>query len=125
MRSNKAIYIIFVVLSLIPLIFFLSCQKKSSPTEALHGLMVPTEITFEGKNYKNTGDIAAVQRLPDNVIYLGQAFLDEYKMTSISNNVSYEIYSIKGSDKNQVIAVKILLVSEKESAYYYFKYEKK
>jgi hypothetical protein len=113
------------VLSLIPLILFLSCQKNSNPDEALHGLMVPTEITFEGKNYKNTGDIAAIQRLPDNVNYIGQAFLNDHMMTSVSNNISYEIYSIKGNNKNQAIAVKILLISDTESAYYYFKYERK
>lgn len=102
----------------------------SEPEDALRGQLIPTEIFFEGKFYENTAEIAAVQELPDeefpnDLKYIGKAFLDNAVATTEANTDYYEIYSIAQIDKNQAVAVKILLAGKTTSAYYYIKYERK
>jgi hypothetical protein len=89
-----------------------------SGNDALHGQVVPAEIIYGGKTYRNTGETVAIQaadetHMPDNIALIG----------SVSDEgIKWEIFSIQGLDKSEAIAMRAMLADEKGGAYYYFEY---
>ncbi|KSV18108.1 hypothetical protein DA01_05565 [Dehalococcoides mccartyi] len=104
--------------------------------EALWGATpVPSEITYQGHLYRNTGKLVAKQQVLTNVHPLGTynaatSTVAEYTTGSLLSPEDYgrlnpTIYSIDGVRTEESIAVKVLLVTHSGTAwYYYFKYER-
>ena len=114
------------MLSCIPILYSSGCQSMNDSDAALHGGVIPGIITFKGKTYESTGDVVAIEPIPDEVSPRGQAFWPTQSESSTeSTDIIFEVYSIRGVDTNQAIALKYLLVSTKERAYYYLRYDRK
>jgi hypothetical protein len=112
-----------VQLLLLGLMSFLLIPIYSCSEPAYHGQMIPVYITFDNHTYENSGETVAKEKAPQNIRYIGQASLEEQTINeSMIANEGYEVYAIQGIDKNTAVAIKILLVSEKDAYYFYFKY---
>ncbi|MDP4279141.1 MAG: hypothetical protein QQM50_01135 [Dehalococcoides mccartyi] len=104
--------------------------------EALWGATpVPSEISYQGHLYLNTGKLVAKQQVLTNIHPLGTydaatSTAAEYELGSLSSpddggRLNPVIYSIDGVKPEDAIAFKILLVTHSGTAwYYYFKYER-
>ncbi|MEQ4488277.1 MAG: hypothetical protein AAC993_05555 [Dehalococcoides mccartyi] len=103
--------------------------------EALWGVTpVPSEITYQGHLYLNTGKLVAKQQVLTNIHPLGTydaaTSTAEYTTGSLLSpddcgRLNPVIYSIDGVKTEEAVAVKVLLVTHSGTAwYYYFKYER-
>jgi len=113
----------FLTLGLISGLFFARYQNSD---DYLHGTVVP-ETIFAGKTYENAGVTVAIERIPKEVSFIGHSFLETPTPGAPSNDsdILYEVYSIRGIDPDQAVAIKVLLVGDKTpAAYYFFKYER-
>jgi hypothetical protein len=92
--------------------------------ERLYGQEEPADFVYEGRDYSYAGETVATQRVshpaagtPEAVGYLSSVV---YQLTT------YDVYSIKGVDENQTIALRIAKAGKTVGFYcYYFKYEKR
>jgi hypothetical protein len=92
---------------------------------AYRGQAIPVYVTFENHVYKNSGETVATEKAPQNVRYIGRAFWEDETVSEVStSDEGYEVYAIQGIDIDSAIAVKFLLVSEKDAYYFYFKYDR-
>ncbi|MDD4873501.1 MAG: hypothetical protein PHE15_00765 [Dehalococcoidales bacterium] len=90
---------------------------------AYHGQAIPEYITFENHLYKNNGETIAKEKAPQNVTFIGRAFLEGQTISEMPTTYEgYQVYSIQGVDSDLAIAIKFFLVSEKDAYYFYFKY---
>jgi hypothetical protein len=106
------------LLGLISLLCIFGCSEPD-----YRGQDIPVYITYNNHVYENSGETVAKEKAPQNVNYIGQAAWEGQTISqSASSEESFEVYTIQGIDKNTAIAVKILLVSEKDAYYFYFKY---
>ncbi len=111
---------------------FTGCDSN----EALWGAIpVPSEITYQGHLYLNTGKLVAKQQVLTNIHPLGTydaatSTAAEYTTGSLLSTddcgrLNPVIYSIDGVKPEEAIAFKVLLVTHSGTAwYYYFKYER-
>jgi hypothetical protein len=125
---NKLFYIGLTLSCVFPLLLSEACLSQGNSEDYFHSTIVPQSIIFEGITYKNAMDIIATESLPNKVSFIGEAYLNappspisSCEMTS----ATFEVYSIKGFDKNKSVAIRIPLIGEKEQTYYYFKYDSK
>jgi len=105
------------------LIFFsIGCNSN----EYLHSQDVPTEVVFNGTTYHGTGKVVAVERIPDEVIFIGQASTETTPLLDIQTkpDSSLDVYSIKGVEPEKAIAIRIILAGTKTRAYYYYRYDR-
>jgi hypothetical protein len=110
----------FILLGFVPLIMIITvgCSEP-----AYHGQDIPVYITYNNHVYENSGETVAKEKAPQNINYIGKAAWEGQTIsTSATNEESFEVYAIQGIDKNTAIAIKILLVSEKDAYYFYYKY---
>ena len=106
------------LLALISLLCILGCSEP-----AYHGQDIPVYITYNNHVYENSGESVAKEKDPQNVNYIGQASWEGQTISESATSMEgFEVYSIQGIDKNTAIAIKILLVSEKDAYYFYYKY---
>jgi hypothetical protein len=91
--------------------------------DALRGQMIPELVVYENQVYKNSGDIVAQEKAPQNVAYIGRASLDGQSADGSSQSSGgYEVYSIQGIEREEAIAVKFLLVGSEGAYYCYINY---
>ncbi len=114
----------WVLRCLLPTLFLFGCTATSSFDDALHGQDIPLTIEFQGNSYRNTGEIVAIERTPDNVEYVGRALSGPHVNSTDSGSGGLEVYSIKGMNEGRFVALKLQLVGSKGAAYYFFKYER-
>jgi hypothetical protein len=126
--KKKLLIFKFVLFSCILVFLVSGCQNTTTSNAYVHSSQVLMEFTFEGLTYENAHEVVAIERIPDEVSFIGQARLD-IPISEASGNVSAsavsEVYSIKGIDKSQAVALKIPHISSEERAYYYFKFSRK
>ncbi|WP_041219044.1 hypothetical protein [Dehalococcoides mccartyi] len=126
-----------IVLGLLGILTFFTLSLVGCDSdEALWGTTpVPSEITYQGQLYRNTGKLVAKQQVLTNIHPLGTydaatSTVAEYTTGSLLSPDDYgrfnpTIYSIDGVKTEESIAVKVLLVTHSGTAwYYYFKYER-
>ncbi|OBW62526.1 MAG: hypothetical protein A9183_07310 [Dehalococcoides mccartyi] len=126
-----------IVLRLLGILTFFTLSLVGCDSdEALWGTTpVPSEITYQGQLYRNTGKLVAKQQVLTNIHPLGTydaatSTVAEYTTGSLLSPDDYgrlnpTIYSIDGVKTEESIAVKVLLVTHSGTAwYYYFKYER-
>ena len=108
------------LIGLIPFLILLFCGCGEP---AYRGQCIPVYITFNNHVYENSGDIVAKEKAPQNINYIGQASWEGQTISeSETSKKGFEVYSIQGIDKISAIAVKFLLVSDKDAYYFYYKY---
>lgn len=110
----------------IPILYLSGCNSG----EYLHTRGIPTEIIFNGKAYKSTEKVIAIERIPNEVSFIGQGYwkttlLTETPDQSESTIANFDVYSIQGTDSDKSIAIKILFAGTKTHAYYYYRYDRK
>ena len=121
------------ILSIIPYILGVlalgGCGSSENQEDSLHGQMIPSEIAYKGYNCKNTGEtVATIKVVPDNLEFIGHGISPESPTPSPTEECNlqsvYEVYSIKGIDENEAIAVEFGLVGQSEAYDVFFRYQR-
>lgn len=86
--------------------------------DAYHGQLVPSQVTFGGKIYRNTGEVILKKTVGTSDSYEIVEFIDNI----IVNGLSYEVYSITGVDSDTAITIKVLLCNDKGCSDFFYKY---
>ncbi len=105
------------------------CGSNHSQDDWFHGQAIPIEIAYKGYNYKITGEtVGAIKIVPDNLQFIGHGIEMESPPLSPAGECNpqpvYEVYSIKGIDENEAVAVKFELVGQSGAYYVFFKYQR-
>jgi hypothetical protein len=117
------------ILGVLAMLALGGCGNEHNVDLGFHGEAILAEISYKGYFYKNTNEtVAAIKIVPDNLEFIGPG-------TSVGNpppspteecnpQTVYEVYSIKGIDENEAIAVKFGLVGQSGAYYVFFKYQR-
>lgn len=129
MRKRAILSIIPYILGVLAMVAFGGCGSNHSQDDWFHGQDIPLEISYKGYFYKITGEtVAAIKIVPDNLEFIGHAILVGNPPASPTEECNpqpvYEVYSIKGIDENEAVAVKFGLVGKSGAYYVFFKYQR-
>jgi hypothetical protein len=129
MRRRAILSIIPYILGVLTVLALGGCGSEHNVDLGFHGQMIPSEISYKGYFYKNTNKtVAAIKIVPDNLEFIGPGILVGNPPPSPTGECNpqpvYEVYSIKGIDENEAVAVKFGLVGNSGAYYVFFKYQR-
>ncbi|ACZ62132.1 hypothetical protein [Dehalococcoides mccartyi] len=130
--KNRAVLVVLCGVLAFSMISFAWCDSD----EALWGAApVFSEITYCGHLYPKSGEIIAKQQTPADLHPIGiydtaTNTATDYTASNFSSpdtngSANPVIYAIDGVEPEEAIALKVLLISHKGTAwYYYFRYDR-
>jgi hypothetical protein len=130
MKKKVILSTMLFILGVVALLALGGCGSGKNQEDWLHGgQAIPIEIAYKGYNYKITGEtVGAIKIVPDNLQFIGHGIEMESPPPSPTGECNpqpvYEVYSIKGIDENEAVAVKFELVGQSGAYYVFFKYQR-
>jgi len=129
MKKKVILSTTLFILGIVTMLALGGCGSEHNVDLGFHGEAIPVEIAYKGYFYKNANEtVAAIKVVPDNLEFIGHGILAGNTTPSPTGECSpqpvYEVYSIRGIDENEAVAVKFGLVGNSGAYYVFFKYQR-